>query len=138
MLKHSTGSPTKAQSKRFERMKMQGACMACIVAGIQEQWQYIEINHIVDANSRLGHDETYSLCVWHHRGTNQGYKDPSNPGMDRRISDLRRELGPALSGINSESVIFHEKFGSDSVLLELQNLILTEGVNWDEYDSFVA
>lgn len=110
-MKHSTGAPTKAEQKRFDRMKDMGQCVACYQRGIHGRG-YIQIHHLLSGNRRIGHMATVSLCVWHHQGTL----------MDGQTSArMTATLGPSLA---NGSKPFHAEFGTDAELLALQNALL--------------
>lgn len=110
-MRTSTGTPTKAEQKRFDRMKEMGQCVACYQHGIHGRG-YIEIHHLLSGNRRIGHMATISLCVWHHQGTLMD-------GQTR--ARMTASLGPSLA---NGSKPFHAEFGTDSELLALQNALL--------------
>lgn len=89
-----------------------GLCMACYQDGFKGR-QYIERNHILSGNKRIGHMATYSLCLWHHQG------EPKD-GMTKK--EMCQEFGPSLKYPGSKP--FHAAFGSDAELLALQNALL--------------
>jgi hypothetical protein len=111
-VKKSTGKPTKAQQKRFERLKQLG-CIACRKEGLVIF--PVEIHHMnlggKAGQKRLGHDFTIPLCAWHHRGTNV------HPGG----VCLTLTLGPSLA---KQSKLFRETYGTDDELLAEVNAML--------------
>lgn len=113
-MKHSTGTPTKAEKARFDRMGEMGLCMACIQDGTTG-WQYIERNHILSGGKRIGHMATYSLCLWHHQA------EPKE-GMTKK--EMYQYFGPSLKYPGSKP--FRAAYGSDKELLDLQNALLGE------------
>lgn len=113
-MKHSTGTPTKAEQKRFDRMKESVQCVACYQRGIVKSG-YIEIHHLLSGNKRIGHMATVSLCPWHHRGVICG------DGMS--VALAKTMYGPSLA---HGSKPFRAEFGSDVELLGLQNALLGE------------
>jgi hypothetical protein len=70
-----------------------------------------EINHIIDGG-RVSHDHVYGLSSWFHRGI-------CDEGMTP--SQMTAAYGPSL-GLGSKT--FHDRFGSDQVLLEYQCRVL--------------
>ena len=111
-MRHSTGKPTKAEQARFDAMKEQGVCIACLLRGTQKYQQYIEIHHLLSGNRRIGHMATVSLCLWHHRAI-----VPFGWG-DKEVQD---ELGPSLA---NGSKPFRAEFGTDAELLKIQDELL--------------
>jgi len=110
-VKHSTGTPTKAEQARFDRMKDMGQCVACYQRGIHGRG-YIEIHHLLSGNRRIGHLASVSLCQWHHRAV-------VTDGASR--SDMDYWFGPSLA---NGSKPFRAEFGTDKELLELQIALL--------------
>lgn len=113
-MKHSTGTPTKAEQARFDRMKDMGQCVACYQRGIFG-WAHTENHHLLSGNRRIGHMATVSLCLWHHKGV-------IHEGMTR--AEAEEVFGPSLA---NGSKPFRAEFGSDKELLALQNALLGEG-----------
>ena len=112
-MKHSTGTPTKAEQARFDRMKEMGQCVACYQIGIHGRGP-IEIHHLLCGNKRIGHLATVSLCSYHHRSV-----------IDMPKAAAEEIFGPSLA---NGSKPFRAKFGSDAELLALQNALLGEVV----------
>ena len=112
-MKHSTGTPTKAEKARMDKMKELGACVACYQTGLPHK-QYIEIHHLLSGNKRRGHMFTVSLCAWHHRGVTDGVTSKVMETM----------FGPSLA---KGSKPFHFWFGTDEELLQAQNRLLSHG-----------
>jgi hypothetical protein len=110
-MKHSTGTPTKAEKARFDRMKEMGQCVACYQHGIHGRG-YIEIHHLLSGNKRIGHLASVSLCPWHHQSTlMEGYTRAKMTAL----------FGPSLA---NGSKPFRAEFGTDKELLDLQNALL--------------
>jgi len=108
-MQHSTGNPTKAQQKRFERMSDIG-CVPCIIKGIYQNPP--QIHHIVKGKKRLGHDYTIAKCPYHHQGhLPLGYK----------FDQVRERMGPSYA---LEPEAFEHEFGTQEELLEFQNALL--------------
>ena len=113
-MQHSTGRPTKAQQARFEKMKQLG-CVACWLRGYWSRAQRMngEVHHLLWGNRRRGHDFTITLDAWHHRG---------EPDEGKTKTWMTEHYGPSLA---LESKRFHQVFGSDDFLLEMQALMLS-------------
>ena len=103
--------PTKAQVKRFERMKMLG-CIACRKYGVLMYCGPIEAHHLLSGGMRRGHSETVPLGRFHHRGM---------PLDGKTTKQMTEYFGPSL---RLESKRFHEVFGDDSSLLAETNALL--------------
>lgn len=106
----STGKPTKAQERRFLAIK-EGGCVACIQDG--RECPGCEIHHMnLDdkaGQKRLGHDHTFGLCPWHHRGSK-----PNDVSRDA----MERWYGPSMA---LDKAAFTERYGSQAELLGRQN-----------------
>lgn len=112
-MRHSTGKPTKAEQARFDAMKEQGICIACLLRGTQPQYaQHIEIHHLLSGNRRIGHMATVSLCGWHHRKV-------LDFGCTEK--EMREALGPSLA---DGSKPFRAEFGTNNELLAIQDDLL--------------
>ena len=105
-------SRTKAEQVRFDAIKA-GGCMACIQRGIDLTGQgLVEVHHLLSGGRRIGHMATVGLCIWHHRA--QLFWLHNN-------ADMREEYGPSLA---EGSKPFHQEFGGDALLLDMQNQLL--------------
>lgn len=71
-----------------------------------------EVHHLTDCSTRLGHDATIPLCVWHHRG---------EPPEGTTKAEARITFGPSFADGRRP---FAAAFGSDQQLLELTNAML--------------
>lgn len=109
--RRSGGTPTKAQRRRWGIMQEIG-CIPCILEGDlrgeNRRGTQPDMDHIVEGY-RLGHDETYASCPWHHRGV--------PPIMKAQIFKFTGQLGPS-KAVNPSK--FHERYGSDYDLLLIQ------------------
>lgn len=112
-MKHSTGTPTKAEAARIVAAK-EGPCMACLVRWAQGllpvdglYWG-CDYNHAKSGNKRRGHAYGYALCLWHHR---------KHPIPGKTNSEALRLYGPSMM---DGSRLFHETYGSDDDLIDLQ------------------
>ena len=110
-MRTSTGTPTKTEKARMDRMKEMGQCVACYQRGIHGRG-YIQIHHLLSGNRRIGHMATVSLCEWHHLATTaEGHSH----------SRMTAIYGPSLA---NGSKPFRAEFGTDKELLALQNALL--------------
>lgn len=115
-MKHSTGTPTKAERERFEALRALG-CICCHLRGFRH-WP-VEIHHLLSGNRRIGHAATIPLCQFHHRGQ-WPYGGKS---MAANLKDARDLFGPSLA---HGSKPFHAAFGSDDELLARVNELLAQ------------
>lgn len=118
-MQHSTGNPTKAQQKRFERIQAIG-CVACCIDGIYQNPP--EIHHLASGMERLGHDYTVGLCAMHHRGC-----VPSGYTYDQ----VREASGPSMA---LEPDAFKKHYGTQEELLEFQNALLDHYIECEKFD----
>ena len=108
-------SRTKAEQARFDAIKS-GPCVACLQRGIDLSGQgLVEVHHLLAGGRRIGHMATIGLCIWSHR---------ASLFWGHTHADMREAYGPSLA---EGSKPFHAEFGSDALLLQMQNEIL-EGV----------
>ncbi|WP_057921136.1 Ref family recombination enhancement nuclease [Lysobacter capsici] len=109
----STGKPTRAQAARWDEIRALG-CVCCLLKDIKRA---AEIHHMTvggkHGQKRLGHDHTFGLCAWHHRGEN-AFGSP-------RLGVLA--YGPSFA---LEPRRFREVFGTQDELLEFQNELLAK------------
>lgn len=64
-MNHSTGKPTKYEQERIDAMLTLG-CVCCAQLGF---WNVsVDIDHLLDGNTRMGHWYTLPVCPGHHRG----------------------------------------------------------------------
>lgn len=104
-MRTSTGTQTKAEKARIDRMLALG-CICCMEQfGIQ---QPAECHHIVSGNKRLGHLYTLPLCPGHHRGYWPDFDALKVHGI----------IEPPVS-IASGRKLFDEKYGSEEYLWAL-------------------
>lgn len=99
---------TKEQQKRFQYIQM-GGCVACLQLDFYNS--ECEIHHLL-RGYRRGHDYSVGLCAYHHRGI-------LPEGLTYK--QCKNRMGPSLA---EESKAFHETFGDDDFLLELQNSVI--------------
>ena len=104
----SLPKPTAAQERRFTEIT-HGNCVACEQVG---EFSYPEINHVVRANRRVGHDATYGLCSWHHRAV---------PSQGLSPKQMRERYGVSLADSKPR---FYAQFGTDIELIEKQNQLM--------------
>lgn len=108
-MKHSTRTPTKAEAARMDAIKA-GPCVACHQLSITSKFP--DIHHLLSGGRRRGHAYTIGLCQWHHRGF---------PFDGCTYEGMRFIYGASLA---YGSKPFHERFGSDEELLQIQNELL--------------
>lgn len=108
----STGTPTRAQIMRWDEIRVLG-CICCLMRSIRRA---AEIHHMTiggkHGQKRLGHDQTFGLCAWHHRG--------ENAFGSSQLGVLA--YGPSFA---HEPRRFREVFGTQEELLEFQNELLS-------------
>lgn len=110
-MNHSTGNPTRAQQDRFRAIQALG-CLPCILLGI---WgNPCDIQHVVEGGKRLGHDETYGSCPWHHRGIAPG---------DWSARQAEESFGPSLAISRRR---FAQQFGTERELLAKQDELIAQ------------
>jgi hypothetical protein len=108
-------TPTKADQARLDALK-RGTCIACLQRFDDPPDHVPEIHHLDGKTKPGAHQRTIALCGWHHRSDNWGL----------RRATLREQYGPSLA---EGSKPFHEAFGSNALLLTIQNAIL-RGEDW--------
>lgn len=113
-MKHSTGTPTKAEAKRMDTIKEMAICMCCRQRKLLAS--YVEVHHLLSGGKRMGHMFTVGLCVWHHRAV---------PMYGYKRAQMREIYGDSLA---EGSKIFRAQFGSDMDLLAMQNELLDESL----------
>lgn len=102
-------APTKAESRRMQMIKDSG-CVCCLLA--TRGTTPPDVHHITAGGRRLGHMHTIGCCAWHHRGVSfEGENKQSMSGI----------FGPSLA---FGKRTFNEFFGSEEILLLVQNLVL--------------
>lgn len=115
----STGKPTAAQQRRFDRIKDPDpdtgpGCLIAHILGIG--WLPAEIHHFTigghHGQKRRGHDFTIGINSWSHRGV---------PLDGWTLDECYEKLGPSYA---RQPNAFRETFGSDDELLALQNELL--------------
>lgn len=103
-------NPTKAEKRRWEMIVL-GGCVACLQREIFND--QVQIHHLLKGYRR-GHSYTIGLCAYHH----QGYIPE---GLTKE--QAKEIVGPSLA---LQKKAFHEEFGDDDFLLELQNKIVNK------------
>lgn len=73
-----------------------------------------DYHHLLSGGIRRGHMHGVGLCPWHHRAV---------PMSGLIAPEMRALYGPSLA---EGSKTFHEAFGSDAELVELQESILSQ------------
>ena len=102
-------------------IKLISGCIACLYENFLNV--HTDIHHQLEGN-RKGHRFTVGLCKWHH----QGY-----PWPNMTMVDMKRSIGPSMA-LNPR--LFKQRYGSDLIMLEVQDLILTKYARmpWGDYD----
>ena len=124
---------TQSERAHLQRVK-EGVCVCCLVLCaakmLPAKWVMVgnpdsngwylgllEAHHLLIAGKvRRGHLFTLGLCLWHHRGK----EAPPPDGWTHAM--LRDRYGPSLM---DGSRLFHETYGTDDELLEVQTHFLT-------------
>ena len=112
---------SKADKERMGLIKSNMPCLPCILA--VSRVRLPSVQHVVEGRKRLGHQETYASCEWHHFGMN-------HDGMSRQ--EMSGLLGPSLAhGKRS----FQAFFGPERLLVKLQNKLIASFVDspWIDY-----
>ena len=99
----------KADEGRMKAIKESG-CILCLLAS--GQTRPTDVHHLTAGSRRRGHQYTIGACPYHHRGlVPEGHTKQSISGL----------LGPSYAWGRRG---FAEFFGSDDLLLKIQNLVL--------------
>ena len=113
----STGKPTKREAERIVACK-EGPCVYCARWSQLHPFGRVSIvygcdfHHFKSGNIRRGHRYGVGACVWHHRGI---------PPEGFSSAQARDQMGPSLM---DGSRLFHETYGSDDELLEIQDELI--------------
>lgn len=110
MIQTSLPSPTRSQRRRFEILKSEIGCIACVRCGVHTP---ADIHHILVAGRRKSHDYTIPLCPWHHRGI------ITEPDLTEEY--VIQAVGPSLA---RDKRAFIERFGDELELLETTETLL--------------
>lgn len=122
---------TAAELAHMRRVK-EGVCICCLLrcaAGLlppqwvqvghdgtgATYWGLLDAHHTKSGNLRRGHLFVLGLCRWHHAGNQAAPPE----GWTNRM--MRDRYGVSL---NDGSALFHETYGSDDELLEVQRAYL--------------
>lgn len=110
----STGKPNKAEAARIVAAK-EGPCIACYSwfgGNIDMCLWGCDYHHTKSGNVRRGHANGFGMCLWHHRGI----------AFNGDAKATRTAYGPSLM---DGSRLFHETYGSDDELIELQTKLIS-------------
>lgn len=110
-----------ADKARMQAIKDSG-CILTLLATNQYS-QAPDVHHLTDCGRRRGHQATIGASPYHHRGLiPDGYSKQTISGL----------LGPSYAWGKRG---FHEFFGPDDLLLEIQDLVLGEfkAYPWPDY-----
>lgn len=107
---------TKAEAAWIVACK-EGPCMACRVWAKSAPIDFhpvigCDFHHFKSGNRRRGHMFGIGLCAWHHRAV---------PDWGCIAPEMRAHYGPSLM---DGSRRFHETYGSDDELLQLQREVI--------------
>ena len=109
---------TKADIERHLDIKWIG-CLPCMLDGWGGGDCHVEceIQHILDESGekRLGHQQTWGGCPWHHRGVIK--RD------DYTLTEMIQSYGPSFELHRKD---FFARYGQEAQLLELQNELIAE------------
>ena len=114
---------TVSEKKRMSLIKEQAWCIPCILNWTPNRPE-TTIQHVVEGGKRLGHDQSYGCCGWHHLGI-----QPET--MTRH--EAQHFFGPSLAhGKRPFEVIW----GSERNLVILQDLLLENWTRspWQQYN----
>lgn len=112
-----------AEEAEHIRLCRAGPCIPCIArlrsGEIEEREVFVGVSydHKKSGNIRRGHMYGFGSCAWHHFG---------HPWGGISHEHTRKKWGPSLM---DGSRLFHETYGSDDELIDLQRRIL-EGESW--------
>lgn len=109
---------TPADRARYAQLRFLG-CIACRLNDNGLWCGKPEVNHLVFNGYRAlsgGNQASVPLGIYHHRG---------QPLMGKTVTWMRETFGPSLHG---ESKAFHERYGTDQMLLALTNELLATQV----------
>ncbi|MDP9090305.1 MAG: Ref family protein [Pseudomonadota bacterium] len=104
----------RADRERYAQLKMLG-CLCCRLNDNGLWCGKVECHHLVFNGYRAlsgGNQASIPLGIYHHRG---------QPLMGKTITWMRETFGPSLF---NESKQFHERYGTDQMLLALTNELL--------------
>ena len=100
---------TAQQQQRMERIKLYTGCLPTLILGYPNR--HCEVHHIVDGGRRKGHDFTYGVSPWFHRGHGEGKSNAS----------MTNQCGPSMA-VNPRE--YRLAFGSEDILLATQDFAL--------------
>lgn len=120
---------SKVEGQYIERVKLR-PCVACTLRvswGVLDPslaWKWGEFDHLKSGNVRRGAAVGICLCAWHHRAVPCEYA----PGKFRSSEEMEQIWGTSKA---QGSALFHETYGTQEELLEVQQWLLE---NASEYD----
>lgn len=109
----------KSDSSRMQAIKDSGCICCLLVAG---KTQAPDVHHLTSGSRRRGHTATIGLCPYHHRGHLNGTPKQVMSGL----------VGPSYAWGRRG---FQAFFGTDELLLKIQNVILKhyDESPWSDY-----
>lgn len=115
-MKTSSGTPTKADRLRIERIRSIG-CVACAHVGLPN-FERLELNHLLDGGRRMGHAFSIFLCRGHHQG---------DLWSERQLTQLEPEQRVS---IKHGRKAFAEVFGTERSLWERAQVTINDPTEW--------
>lgn len=91
---------------RFDKLTQMG-CIVCRRA--HGAFVQAEVAHMTDCGRRVGHQSSFPLCAWHHRGI-------GHTGI--KTSDMERLYGPSFARSKKD---FEAAFGTEADLVQHTN-----------------
>ena len=114
-------APTVAEKRRLKTIKENMPCLPCLLT--LDRTRLPTVQHVVSGFTREGHYRTYASCGLHHLGIKQdGWSRQAMSGL----------LGPSLT---MGKRTFQSEYGSESVLIQVQDFLLQrfESSPWLDY-----
>ena len=105
-LHSSLPAPTRDQLRRHDAIREDG-CLLCQLKGLGHTLP--QIHHLLLGGRKISHDHVLGLCDWHHQAIKPA---------DWKYGAMVDRYGPSLA---HGSYVFHEHWGADQYLLELQS-----------------
>jgi hypothetical protein len=97
---------SKRDIARFDALQRIG-CIACRILGF---YSAPDVHHVLSGGRRTGHQNTFGLCPFHHRGVTGNW-----------TREVIARMGPSLA---NGSKPFHSRFGTQQELLAKVNELI--------------
>lgn len=120
---------TKAEGLHIDACKLR----PCVICTLRCSWgvlapgrvfRYGQFHHFKSGNIRRGHMYGICLCDWHHNG---------NPPEGVTHEEANRIWGTPLAGRFGGSALFHQTYGTQEELLEVQQFLLETAEEFEGY-----